>query len=68
MPIDFSIFRSFQQTAEGGIEMFFPEHFATRSVRKTCPLRYMTQGNSIGDGLMHGYRANAFLIGTRSQY
>ena len=25
------IFRSFQQTAEGGIEMFFPEYFATRS-------------------------------------
>jgi N-acylneuraminate cytidylyltransferase len=25
------IFRSFKQTAEGGIEMFFPEHFATRS-------------------------------------
>lgn len=25
------IFRSFRQTAEGGIEMFFPEHFATRS-------------------------------------
>ena len=30
---DFSapIFRSFQQTAEGGLEMFFPENFATRS-------------------------------------
>jgi N-acylneuraminate cytidylyltransferase len=26
-----SIFRSFKQTSEGGIEMFFPEHFATRS-------------------------------------
>lgn len=26
-----TIFRSFKQTAEGGIEMFFPEHFATRS-------------------------------------
>lgn len=25
------IFRAFQQTTEGGIEMFFPEHFATRS-------------------------------------
>lgn len=25
------IFRSFKQTAEGGIEMFFPEHFTTRS-------------------------------------
>lgn len=25
------IFRSFNQTAEGGVEMFFPEHFATRS-------------------------------------
>lgn len=25
------IFRSFRQTVEGGIEMFFPEHFATRS-------------------------------------
>lgn len=25
------IFRAFRQTAEGGIEMFFPEHFATRS-------------------------------------
>lgn len=25
------IFRSFKQTTEGGIEMFFPEHFATRS-------------------------------------
>ncbi len=25
------IFRSFKQIAEGGIEMFFPEHFATRS-------------------------------------
>lgn len=25
------IFRSFKQTAEGGVEMFFPEHFATRS-------------------------------------
>lgn len=25
------IFRSFKQTDEGGIEMFFPEHFATRS-------------------------------------
>jgi pseudaminic acid cytidylyltransferase len=25
------IFRSFQQTADGGIEMFFPEHFNTRS-------------------------------------
>ena len=25
------IFRSFKQTAEGGIEMFFPEHFDTRS-------------------------------------
>lgn len=25
------IFRSFKQTAEGGLEMFFPEHFATRS-------------------------------------
>ncbi|MEH6504179.1 MAG: pseudaminic acid cytidylyltransferase [Cycloclasticus sp.] len=25
------IFRSFKQTAEGGIEMFFPEHFSTRS-------------------------------------
>jgi N-acylneuraminate cytidylyltransferase len=25
------IFRSFTQTADGGIEMFFPEHFATRS-------------------------------------
>lgn len=30
---DFSapIFRSFKQAAEGGIEMFFPEHFSTRS-------------------------------------
>jgi N-acylneuraminate cytidylyltransferase len=26
-----AIFRSFKQTAEGGIEMFFPEHFSTRS-------------------------------------
>lgn len=25
------IFRSFKQTAEGGVEMFFPEHFGTRS-------------------------------------
>lgn len=25
------IFRAFQQTKEGGIEMFYPEHFATRS-------------------------------------
>lgn len=25
------IFRAFKQTAEGGIEMFFPEHFGTRS-------------------------------------
>lgn len=25
------IFRSFKQTAEGGLEMFFPEYFATRS-------------------------------------
>ena len=25
------IFRAFRQTADGGIEMFFPEHFATRS-------------------------------------
>lgn len=25
------IFRAFQQTYEGGIEMFFPEHYATRS-------------------------------------
>jgi len=25
------IFRSFKQTAEGGLEMFFPEHFGTRS-------------------------------------
>jgi N-acylneuraminate cytidylyltransferase len=25
------IFRAFKQTPEGGIEMFFPEHFATRS-------------------------------------
>jgi N-acylneuraminate cytidylyltransferase len=25
------IFRSFTQTTEGGLEMFFPEHFATRS-------------------------------------
>nr|MDA3878014.1 pseudaminic acid cytidylyltransferase [Halothiobacillus sp.] len=25
------IFRSFKETSEGGIEMFFPEHFATRS-------------------------------------
>ena len=25
------IFRSFKQTAAGGIEMFFPEHFSTRS-------------------------------------
>ncbi len=25
------IFRSFRQTADGGIEMFFPEYFATRS-------------------------------------
>lgn len=25
------IFRSFKQTAEGGLEMFFPEHFSTRS-------------------------------------
>ena len=25
------IFRSFKQTAEGGIEMFYPEHFLTRS-------------------------------------
>jgi pseudaminic acid cytidylyltransferase len=25
------IFRSFKQTAEGGVEMFFPEHFDTRS-------------------------------------
>ena len=25
------IFRSFKQTSEGGIEMFFPEHFVTRS-------------------------------------
>lgn len=25
------IFRSFKQTAEGGVEMFFPEHFSTRS-------------------------------------
>ncbi len=25
------IFRSFQKTPEGGIDMFFPEHFATRS-------------------------------------
>jgi len=25
------IFRSFKQTVEGGLEMFFPEHFATRS-------------------------------------
>lgn len=26
-----SIFRSFKQSADGGIEMFFPEHFSTRS-------------------------------------
>lgn len=26
-----SIFRSFKQNAEGGIEMFYPEHFSTRS-------------------------------------
>lgn len=26
-----SIFRSFRQSASGGVEMFFPEHFATRS-------------------------------------
>jgi pseudaminic acid cytidylyltransferase len=25
------IFRAFKQVAEGGVEMFFPEHFATRS-------------------------------------
>lgn len=25
------IFRSFKQTSDGGIEMFFPEHFSTRS-------------------------------------
>ena len=25
------IFRAFKQTKEGGIEMFYPEHFATRS-------------------------------------
>jgi N-acylneuraminate cytidylyltransferase len=25
------IFRSFKQTPEGGVEMFFPEHFSTRS-------------------------------------
>lgn len=25
------IFRAFQQTEEGGLEMFFPEHFSTRS-------------------------------------
>lgn len=25
------VFRSFKQTADGGIEMFFPEHFSTRS-------------------------------------
>jgi len=25
------VFRSFKQTAEGGIEMFYPEHFLTRS-------------------------------------
>ena len=25
------IFRSFRQTADGGVEMFFPEHFSTRS-------------------------------------
>ena len=27
----FPIFRSFQENAEGGLEMFFPEHFKTRS-------------------------------------
>ena len=26
-----TIFRSFKQSADGGIEMFFPEHFSTRS-------------------------------------
>ncbi len=28
---DSPIFRSFKQVAEGGVEMFFPEHFTTRS-------------------------------------
>ena len=27
----FPIFRSFKQTSNGGVEMFFPEHFSTRS-------------------------------------
>lgn len=36
------IFRSFRQTVEGGIEMFFPEHFATRS--QDLPLAFHDAG------------------------
>lgn len=36
------IFRAFKQTADGGIEMFFPEHFATRS--QDCPAAFHDAG------------------------
>lgn len=36
------IFRAFQETEEGGVEMFFPEHFSTRS--QDLPLAYHDAG------------------------
>jgi pseudaminic acid cytidylyltransferase len=55
------IFRSFKQTDEGGIEMFFPEYF----VSKICRLRCMMQGNFTGGVLRRGLKGNGFLIGIR---
>jgi len=46
------IFRSFKQTAEGSIEMFFPEHFATRS--QDLPIALHDAGQFYWDVLWHG--------------
>ena len=51
------IFRSFKQTDTGGVEMFFPEHFATRS--QDLP-------NALHDaGQFYWGRAEAWLKGNR---
>ena len=51
------ISRSFKQTAEGGIEMFFPEHFDTRS--QDLPVAYHDAGQ------FYWGRSDAWLEGIR---
>lgn len=56
------ILRSFRQDAEGGIEMFFPEHFSTRS--QDLPTALHDAGQFYWAAPGPGSKVNAFLTGT----